>query len=90
MDLEKIKAVAKQVDMDECIKSSYTYKEIFALQKFSLEKKIAISVEVIRRALQCSQHRIAIAFSGGKDSQVVSDLIERFFPEEFQRIQRKK
>lgn len=68
------------------IKSSYSYKEIFELQKLPLEIKEKISVEVLRRSFRLSRHRIAVAFSGGKDSQVVSDLIERNFPYEFNEI----
>lgn len=67
------------------LQPSYTFREIYALQKLPLEDKIRDSCEVLRRAftLHNPAHRMAVAFSGGKDSQVVSDLIERFFPEEF-------
>lgn len=74
------------MNIDDYIKPSYTFKEIYALQKLPLDKKVEISIEVIRRALKLSRHRPALAFSGGKDSQVVSDLIERNFPKEFQRV----
>ena len=50
-----------------------------------LEEKISLSVEVLRKAYKLSRHNVAIAFSGGKDSTVVADLIERFLPEEFSR-----
>jgi len=67
------------------IKEKYTFSEILELQKLPLETKEQISVEVIRRAL-LKNANISIAFSGGKDSQVVADLTERYFPEEFKRI----
>lgn len=63
------------------IKESYTFKEIIDLQRLPLEEKIKISVEILRRAYDLSRHNVAIAFSGGKDSTVVADLIERFLPE---------
>lgn len=69
------------------IKDSYTFKEVNALSKqMSLAEKIETSVEVIRKALSLCKHRAAVAFSGGKDSEVVADLIERFFPEEFRAV----
>lgn len=68
------------------IKSEYTFKEIFELQKLPLEVKEQISVEVIGQALSECRHVPAVAFSGGKDSEVVSDLIERNFPEQFKKV----
>lgn len=74
-------------DTEKYIKSSYTFKEVNDLRKeLSLEQKIDISTEVIRRAFNLSKHNVAIAFSGGKDSTVLCDLIERFLPEEFSRV----
>ena len=72
----------------EYVKSSYTFKEIYELQKLELSDKIEISCEVLRQAFRLHNpvHRMAVAFSGGKDSQVVSDLIERFFPAEFEEL----
>lgn len=72
--------------INKYIKPSYSYKEIFELQKLPLEIKEKISVEVLERSFRLSRHRIALAFSGGKDSQVVSDLIERNFPYKFKEI----
>ena len=69
------------------IKESYTFKEVNTLSKqMTLDEKIETSVEVIRQALSLCKHRAAVAFSGGKDSEVVADLIERFFPEEFKKV----
>lgn len=72
----------------ECyIKPSYRFTEVNRLMKeLSLEMKIEIAVEVIGRALKACRHIPAIAFSGGKDSEVVADLIERFYPEEFKKV----
>ena len=74
------------VDIQQYIKPSYRFNEIIELQKLPLDTKIKISVEVLRQALSLSRHTSAVAFSGGKDSQVVSDLIERFFPQEFKQV----
>lgn len=69
--------------MNDYIKDKYTFKEVYELQKLPLDTKIKISVEVLRRAFEISKHNIALAFSGGKDSQVVADLAERYLPEYF-------
>lgn len=75
-------AEARQI----ALQSEYRFKEIIQLQKLSLEDKEQIACEVIREALSKSKHMAAIAFSGGKDSEVVADLIERNFPEEFKHV----
>lgn len=75
------------MDLQEIARRTrFTYKEVTALQKLPLEFKEKIACEVIRDALNKSRHTPAIAFSGGKDSEVVADLIERYFPEEFSRV----
>lgn len=63
------------------LKEKYSFSEIIALQKLPLVEKIKIAVEVIEKISEISKNNVAIAFSGGKDSQVVADLIERFAPE---------
>lgn len=73
-------------NISDMIKSSYRFTEINEMMKLPLEVKEAISIEVIGQALKLSRHKAAIAFSGGKDSEVVADLIERFYPEEFQKV----
>ena len=74
-------------DIRDYIKDKYTFKEVNEMSKnLTLDEKIAVSVRVIEQALNLCKHRAAIAFSGGKDSEVVADLIERFFPTEFQKI----
>lgn len=73
--------------MNEYIRPSYKFKEVNALSaSLTLDDKIKISVKVIGEALKLSRHRAAVAFSGGKDSEVVADLIERFYPSEFQQV----
>lgn len=68
------------------VKPTYKFSEVNQLQKLPLDDKIAASVQVIGEALALCRHRAAIAFSGGKDSEVVADLIERFFPDDFKRV----
>ncbi len=68
------------------LNSRYTFAEINEIQRQTLSEKIKIAVEVLRQVERLSRYNIAIAFSGGKDSQVVADLIERFMPEMHQRI----
>lgn len=70
----------------EYIKSKYLYKEVFELQKLPLKEKEKIAVEILRQAFEKSTHHVALAFSGGKDSEVVADLVERFLPEQFQKM----
>lgn len=73
--------------MNENIKETYRFKEVNELTKaLTLDEKEAIAVEVIGKALKLSKHVCAVAFSGGKDSEVVCDLIERHFPENFKRV----
>ena len=62
--------------MIQHVKPSYTFKEIYELQKLPLDDKVKVSCEVLRKAFELHDHahRMAVAFSGGKDSQVVSDL----------------
>lgn len=73
-------------DVQKYIKPSYRFTEINEMQKLPLEVKEQISIEIIRQAISLSKHKIAIAFSGGKDSQVVADLFERNFPEDFKNV----
>ncbi|MEG1934337.1 MAG: phosphoadenosine phosphosulfate reductase family protein, partial [Kiritimatiellia bacterium] len=46
-----------------------------------MDDKIDMSLEAIRQGFAVSTHNQAIAYSGGKDSLVVADLIYRFFPD---------
>lgn len=68
------------------MKTKYSFREIIELQKQTLEQKIKFAVQVLKKANKLSKHNIALAFSGGKDSQVVADIIERFVPELHERI----
>lgn len=63
------------------IKSNYTFGEIIELQKLPLNDKVTFSIEVLQQCEKITSHNVALAFSGGKDSLVVADLIERFVPE---------
>lgn len=72
---------------EKILQDSYTFREILDMQKgLSLEEKEAVAAEVIGKALELGRKTAAVAFSGGKDSQVVADLIERYYPEEFKRV----
>lgn len=72
--------------IDDYIKDSYRFTEINQLKLLPLEIKEQITIEVIRRAITKSKHHMALAFSGGKDSQVVADIFERNFPNEFKQL----
>lgn len=58
------------------------FSELPAYQAWPIEKKIDWAVGWIRQGFAASRHHQAIAFSGGKDSTVLADMICRFFPEE--------
>ena len=58
-----------------------TYKELSAEQEKPLDYKIEKAVEALARGFAVSKHACALAFSGGKDSTVLWDLIRRFLPE---------
>jgi 3'-phosphoadenosine 5'-phosphosulfate sulfotransferase (PAPS reductase)/FAD synthetase len=61
------------------------WRELEQEQSCSLDHKINIARGVIQAAFNLS-HCPALAFSAGKDSTVLRDLIRRFFPEEFKRL----
>ncbi|MEN6547625.1 MAG: phosphoadenosine phosphosulfate reductase family protein [Armatimonadia bacterium] len=50
-------------------------------QQRDLDYKIERAVEAIRQAAAVSRHQPALAFSGGKDSTVLWDIIRRYCPE---------
>jgi len=56
-----------------------TWRELEAEQERDLDHKTALAREVIARAFAAAE-RPALAFSGGKDSTVLLDLVRRFFP----------
>ena len=57
------------------------FNELPEYQAWPLSKKIDRSVEWIGKGFKVSKHSQAIAFSGGKDSTVLADLILRHFPD---------
>lgn len=61
------------------------WKELEVEQSKDLYYKIVIARAVIADALFIAK-RPALAFSGGKDSLVLGDLIRRFFPDQFSRL----
>jgi 3'-phosphoadenosine 5'-phosphosulfate sulfotransferase (PAPS reductase)/FAD synthetase len=63
-----------------------SYKDLEIEQNKDLDYKIRTFIEAVKSAVSVSHHRIALAFSGGKDSTVLWDAIRRFFPELAKRI----
>ena len=63
-----------------------TYTELAAEQALPLDDKISRAKDTIRQAFAVSKHAQAIAFSGGKDSTVLWDLIRRYFPDEASQV----
>ncbi len=57
-----------------------TYRELEAEQAKDLDYKIQTAHAAILQAFTVSQHGTALAFSAGKDSTVLRDLILRYFP----------
>ena len=74
------------MEVSQYIKPSYSFAEINSMMKLPLEIKEQITIEVLHKAVGLSRHNMALAFSGGKDSEVVADIFERNFPEEFRRL----
>lgn len=61
------------------------WKELEVEQTKDLDYKIQMALYIIAQAFNVS-HRPALAYSGGKDSHVLGDMIRRFFPEQFSRL----
>lgn len=58
------------------------YNDLNEEQNRPLDYKINRAVEAIREGFRVCRHTPAMAFSGGKDSTVLWDLIRRYFPQE--------
>lgn len=63
-----------------------TYNTLAEEQKKPLDYKIEKAREAIARGFHVCRHTPALAFSGGKDSTVLWDLMRRYFPEQEQRL----
>lgn len=63
-----------------------TFNQLREEQEKPLDYKIDRAVEALRCGFSVSKHTKALAFSGGKDSTVLWDLIRRFFQEEAERL----
>lgn len=57
------------------------FTELPAYQALPLKDKIDRAVEWIGKGFEASRYNQSIAFSGGKDSTVLADMICRFFPD---------
>jgi len=55
--------------------------ELTALQAHDLDRKVELARSAIAEAFAVA-HRPALAFSAGKDSTVLRDMILRFFPDQ--------
>lgn len=57
------------------------YEELIEMQEWDLEKKIEHSKERIREWYEYWEGKVFVAFSGGKDSTIVLDLVRQLYPE---------
>lgn len=63
-----------------------TFNQVQEEQRKPLDYKIDRAVEAIGEGFRVCRHTPALAFSGGKDSTVLWDLIRRYFPEQEKRL----
>lgn len=59
----------------------YTRQDLSIMQAWPLERKIRVTQAKILEWYHHYGGRIAVSFSGGKDSTVLLDLVRRAFPD---------
>lgn len=60
-----------------------TFASLTEEQAKPIEHKIELARSVFAKAFAVSNHRQAVAWSGGKDSTVLLDILMRFFPDQW-------
>lgn len=66
-------------------KSVYTYAQLQKMQELSLENKVKVAQKIIRDTFKQGK-KVALAFSGGKDSTALWHLIRETCPEEAKKM----
>lgn len=62
-------------------KNKYTLDDLWRMQAYDLDKKIAITKTRIIDFYNSNRGRIYVAFSGGKDSTVLLDIVRKIYPD---------
>lgn len=63
-----------------------SWPDLMIEQQKPLDYKMRIAERVIRESFSVSRHRVALAFSAGKDSTMLADFIRRFCPNLWERL----